>query len=84
MSVWTPPSSMTQLVSGGQTRQQRSKPSTSYIRNPAWVVPRRRLGGVICFLPVFLLAMIPGIIFWLRFCFGHRGDDTQSPETAHK
>ena len=41
--------------SRGQTRQQCSLPSSSCIRDPVGVLPRRRLGGVICFVAAFLL-----------------------------
>ena len=45
MLVWSSPIRSRR----GQTRQQGSYPSSSWIQNPVGVLPRRRLGGVICF-----------------------------------
>ena len=36
-----------------------------------WVLPRRRRGGVICFVAVFLLT----VLFRFVFCTGYGGDD---------
>ena len=35
------------------------------IRNPVWVLPRRRLGVVICSVAAFLLSLMLGFIFEL-------------------
>ena len=45
-------------VRRGQTRQQCPRPSGSCIPNPVRVLPQRRLGDVICFVAVFLLALL--------------------------